>query len=648
MLYNNSKTKIVCTLGPSTDSEDTLTQMVESGLSVCRFNFSHGSQDEHKRRMDLAKKVSKKLNKPIALMLDTKGPEIRTGNFEKEVYLEVGQKYVITMEDVVGTNEICTVSYKQLINDVNVGSEILIDDGLVGLKVIEIKDKDIICTVENAGTITKNKGVNIPGVVVNLPALTEKDISDIEFGIQQDIDYIAASFVRKMSDVLEIREILEKNDATDIAIISKIENEEGVKNLDEILKVSDGIMVARGDLGVEIPTEDIPIVQKMMIQKANKLAKPVITATQMLDSMIRNPRPTRAEVTDVANAIYDGTDGIMLSGETAAGKYPVEAVKMMTKIAMKTEQTLDYSYSIKNRKFDINNLENDREIDINGLQNYRELDINNLQQTLNISVTDAISHATCRIAKDLKASTIITATSSGHTSRMISKFRPKVPILATSNKEKVLRQLALVWGVIPLKSDTGVNTDRIIENSIEVAKEAGCISDGELVVITAGVPSGVSGTTNLIKVHTLSKEIARGVGVGNQSVEGKAFILDENYLDSGKVTVQGGKNNLTENNLKLEPNKKIGSLMSKIDLDNERYIVVSKYIVPEMIEYLDKAVAIVTEESGMTSFASIYGITNNKPVILSAQGIFDNIETGETITVDAARGVVYKGSTRVL
>nr|WP_330369500.1 pyruvate kinase [Clostridioides mangenotii] len=330
MLDKKNKTKIVCTLGPESQSEETLTKLMEEGLNVCRFNFSHGNHEEQKERIDIAKKVSAKLNKPVAMLLDTKGPEIRTGNFkDPEVFLEDGQDFTITMEEVLGDKNICTVSYKNLVNDVKPGDIILIDDGLVGLRVKDISGDKINCVVENSGVVKDHKGVNVPGVKINLPALTEKDVEDIKFGIREGIDYIAASFVRKSSDVLEIRELLENNDATDIQIISKIENQEGVENLDEILKVSDGLMVARGDLGVEIPTEEMPIVQKMMIKKCNELAKPVITATQMLDSMIRNPRPTRAEVTDVANAIYDGTDAIMLSGETAAGKYPVEAVKMM-------------------------------------------------------------------------------------------------------------------------------------------------------------------------------------------------------------------------------------------------------------------------------------------------------------------------------
>ena len=586
MLKDTKRTKIVCTLGPASEKEEVLTALIENGLNVTRMNFSHGSHEEHKGRMDLVKKVREKLNKPVAILLDTKGPEIRTGNFDQpEVLLEEGQRFTITMNDVIGTKDICTVSYKGLANDVVAGDTILIDDGLVGLRVEEVKGEDILCIVENSGIVKNHKGVNVPGVKINLPALTDKDISDIEFGISQGIDFIAASFVRKVSDVLAIREVLEKNNATDIQIISKIENQEGVDNLDEIIAVSDGIMVARGDLGVEIPTEEIPIVQKMMIEKCNEAGKPVITATQMLDSMMRNPRPTRAEVTDVANAIYDGTDAIMLSGETAAGKYPVEAVKTMATIAKRTEETLDYDNLLEN-----NSIKNE-------------------------TVTDAISHATCTTAVNLNASAIITSTSSGHTARMVSKCRPKCPIIATTHDEKVMRRLALTWGVYPLKAEVAGNTDEVIENSIESSKQARYINDGELVVVTAGVPVGMSGTTNLIKVHVISEEIVKGIGVGSKTIEGKVRIV---------------KN--TDNCVEF----------------NEGDILVTTMTDIEMNPYIEKCSAIITEEGGMTSHAAIVGINLNKPVIVSATNILESVKNGDIITVDASRGVIYRGSTRVL
>ena len=467
MINNIKKTKIVCTLGPASENEETLRELIKNGLNVCRLNFSHGSHEEHKGRMDLVKKLREELNMPTAILLDTKGPEIRTGKFDvPEVLLEEGQTFTITMKDVMGDKERCTVSYKGLANDVKPGDTILIDDGLVGLTVKEVNNDDIVCEVQNSGIVKNHKGVNVPGVKVNLPAITEKDRSDIEFGIEQGIDFIAASFVRKVSDVLAIREILEENNADHIKIISKIENQEGVENLDEIIEVSDGIMVARGDLGVEIPTEEIPVVQKLMIKKCNEAGKPVITATQMLDSMIRNPRPTRAEVTDVANAIYDGTDAIMLSGETAAGKYPVEAVKTMATIAKRAEETM------RNRRDKINKSKN---------------------------VTDAISYATCTTAMDLEAKAILSSTASGHTARMVSKFRPDCPIVATTSNESVRRQLALTWGVLPLMREKSANIDQVIVNSIEAAKTAEYVNENDIVVITAGG----SETTNLIKVETV-------------------------------------------------------------------------------------------------------------------------------------------------
>ena len=474
MINSTKRTKIVCTLGPASEKEETLRELIKNGLNVCRMNFSHGSHEEHKGRIDLVKKVREELGQPTAILLDTKGPEIRTGQFDApEVLLEEGQTFTITMKDVMGNKEMCTVSYKGLAKDVEPGNTILIDDGLVGLKVKEVNGDDIVCIVENSGIVKNHKGVNVPGVKVNLPAITEKDRSDIEFGIEQGIDFIAASFVRKVSDVLAIREILEENNATDIKIISKIENQEGVDNLDEIIAVSDGIMVARGDLGVEIPTEEIPVVQKLMIKKCNEAGKPVITATQMLDSMMRNPRPTRAEVTDVANAIYDGTDAIMLSGETAAGKYPVEAVKTMATIAKRTEETINYNENLRDKALSAAN------------------------------VTDAISYATCTTAIDLNAKAILSATSSGHTARMVSKFRPQCPIVATTDNERVMRQLSLTWGVLPTISSNGKNTDEVIDNAINAGKEKNYLAEGDLVVITAGVPVATSGTTNLIKVETI-------------------------------------------------------------------------------------------------------------------------------------------------
>ena len=581
----NKKTKIVCTIGPASESIDTLKELIKSGLNVCRLNFSHGNYEEHGKRIENIKAARNEMNLPIAILLDTKGPEIRTGKFSSpEVNLVEGQNFIITMEDVLGDETKCTVSYKELVNDVKPGNQILIDDGLVGLAVKEIKGQEILCIVQNAGTIKDNKGVNVPNVKINLPAITPKDKKDIEFGIEQGIDFIAASFVRKASDVLAIREILEENNATNIQIISKIENQEGVDNIDEILEVSDGLMVARGDLGVEIPTEDIPIVQKELIKKCNILGKPVITATQMLDSMIRNPRPTRAEVTDVANAIFDGTDAIMLSGETAAGKYPLESVKTMASIAIRAEQTLDYEELLKTKV--------------------------KLRQ---LNITNAISHATCTTAIDLKASAIITATASGYTARMVSSYRPSAPIIAATNSEMVMRQMGLVWGVYPLLAEKGLSTDDVFEKSVQSALDMDYISSGDLVVITAGVPVGIAGTTNLINVHIASEILIRGVGVGTTNISGRARLV-------------------TDSNMEIEQGD----------------IIVASSTDKDMMNIINKASAIITEEGGLTSHAAVVGVSLGIPVIVSATNALKIIEDNETITIDAQSGLVYKGEVKML
>ncbi|WP_313568245.1 pyruvate kinase [Acetoanaerobium noterae] len=581
----NKKTKIVCTIGPASENIDTLKELIKSGLNVCRLNFSHGNYEEHGKRIDNIKAARNEMKLPIAILLDTKGPEIRTGKFSSpEVNLVEGQNFIITMEEVLGDETKCTVSYKELVNDVKPGKQILIDDGLVGLVVKEIKGQEILCIVQNAGTIKDNKGVNVPNVKINLPAITPKDKKDIEFGIEQGIDFIAASFVRKASDVLAIREILEENNATNIQIISKIENQEGVDNIDEILEVSDGLMVARGDLGVEIPTEDIPIVQKELIKKCNILGKPVITATQMLDSMIRNPRPTRAEVTDVANAIFDGTDAIMLSGETAAGKYPLESVKTMASIAIRAEQTLDYEELLKTKV--------------------------KLRQ---LNITNAISHATCTTAIDLKASAIITATASGYTARMVSSYRPSAPIIAATNSEMVMRQMGLVWGVYPLLAEKGLSTDDVFEKSVQSALDMDYISSGDLVVITAGVPVGIAGTTNLINVHIASEILIRGVGVGTTNISGRARLI-------------------TDSNMEIEQGD----------------IIVASSTDKDMMNLINKASAIITEEGGLTSHAAVVGVSLGIPVIVSATNALKIIEDNETITIDAQSGLVYKGEVKML
>lgn len=471
------KTKIVCTIGPSSESLENIKKLIMAGMNVSRLNFSHGDFEEHGNRIKTIRQASAELGKSIAILLDTKGPEIRTGKLKEEPIELVQDEFLtLTTEEILGDKERISITYKELPGDVEVGSTILIDDGLIGLTVVEIQGTEIKCRIVNGGTIKSKKGVNVPGVNISLPGITEKDASDIKFGIEQGIDFIAASFVRKASDVLEIRQLLEKHNATHIQIISKIENQQGVDNLDEILEVSDGLMVARGDLGVEIPAEDVPLVQKRMIEKCNRVGKPVITATQMLDSMQRNPRPTRAEASDVANAIFDGTDAIMLSGETAAGKYPVESVLTMSRIAEKAESALEY-----------------REIFVKQ---------SNAQQT---TVTEAISQAVANSALELNAKAIITSTETGYTARMVSKYRPKAPIIAVTTEDQTLRRLALNWGVTPVKGDTASTTDEMFDKAMKGGLDSGLVKEGDLVVITAGVPLGRSGSTNLVKIGQIRK-----------------------------------------------------------------------------------------------------------------------------------------------
>jgi len=469
------KTKIVCTMGPSTMDEYVLKRLIEEGMDVARFNFSHGSHEEQKVRMDMVKKLRKECGKHIALLLDTKGPEIRTRDFEGgKVEIEAGQTFTLTTRDIVGDNTISSITYKDLAKDVEIGTKILIDDGLIELKVKDIIDEDLVCEVINGGFVSNHKGINVPGVHLNMSYMSQKDIDDILFGIKQDVDFIAASFVRSAKDVLEIRKLLDDNGGKDINIISKIENAEGVKHIDDIIYVSDGIMVARGDMGVEIPGEEVPVIQKMIIRKVYNAGKQVITATQMLDSMMKNPRPTRAETTDVANAIYDGTSAIMLSGETAAGLYPIESVQTMVRIAERTEEDINY----RGRFFQI-----ERRADNN--------------------VTDAVCHATCTTAIDLNASAVVTVTKSGTSARNISKYRPVCPIIAGTTSDKVCRQLNMSWGVVPVHLEEKNEIFELFDHAVEAAKDSGLLKSGETVVVTAGVPLGVSGNTNMIKVQVV-------------------------------------------------------------------------------------------------------------------------------------------------
>ena len=456
------KTKIICTMGPNTNDAGLMRALVQNGMDIARFNFSHGDHEEQKDRMDMLKKIREEENKPVAILLDTKGPEIRTGILKdgKKINLQAGNLFTLSTEDLVGDESKVSITYAGLVEDVQVGSTILVDDGLIGLKVKEKKAKEIVCTVINGGELGERKGVNVPNVPVRLPAITDKDREDIRFGVEQEIDFIAASFVRNAECILEIKAFLRECGAPYIPIIAKIENAEGIKNIDEIIRCADGIMVARGDLGVEIPAEEVPYLQKMMIQKCNDNYKPVITATQMLDSMIRNPRPTRAEVTDVANAVYDGTDAVMLSGETAQGKYPVEALQMMVHIVENTEEHLDYETLLKKA-----------------------------EEHRMKSTSSALGHATVTTANNLGAKCIITPSVSGATARVVSKFKPRTEIIGVTPNEATLRRMQIYWGVRPLKSIEFSTTEDICNGAIELICAKQIAESGDIIVLTAGIPS---------------------------------------------------------------------------------------------------------------------------------------------------------------
>lgn len=578
------KTKMVCTLGPASDSKEILTKMIQGGLNVARLNFSHGSHEEHAGRIQRIKEVRKELNIPVALMLDTKGPEIRTGDLkEGRVTLETGKKIVLTSEQIEGDADRVSVSYEGLPDDLSVGNKILIDDGLIELNVDRIDGTEIYCSIDNGGVLGSKKSVNIPNVEINLPGLTPKDESDLIFGIKQKVDFVAASFVRKPQDVIAIRKVLENNGGGNIQIISKIENREGVEKIDRILAVSDGIMVARGDLGVEIPAEEVPLVQKSIIKKCNLLGKPVITATQMLDSMIRNPRPTRAEVGDVANAVFDGTDAVMLSGETAAGAYPVQAVETMANIVEKTERSEEY---INRQK-----------------PEHGEL-----------TITNAVSEAAVQIAANLDATAIIAATSSGHTPRMLSKYRPECTILAVSDKVSTVRRLTLSWGVYCMYMTELRDTDSMVHDSVQAAVELGVVKIGDLAVVAAGVPLGVQGNTNMIKVHTVGNAIMSGTGIGDKPVTGYAKLINEDNASEFK----------------------------------EGDILVVKSLSPDISWILDKAAAIITEEGGLSSEGAIAGLHYNIPVIVGVEKALEIIGHGKLISVDPKRGMVYQGKVRMV
>ena len=578
------KTKIICTLGPSTDKEGVLRELIANGMNVARFNFSHGSHEEHLGRLEKLKALREELGKPVAALLDTKGPEIRLKDFKNGVEnLVAGQTFTLTTRDVEGTNEICSITYKDLPMDVEPNGTIMLDDGLIKLQIQTVNDTDIVCTVLNNGKIKNKKGVNVPGVHLSMPYMSQRDKDDIIFGIQQGYDFIAASFVRTAQDVYDIRNLLNQYDSN-IRIIAKIENREGVNNIDSILAAADAVMVARGDLGVEIDFTELPGIQKTIIDRSFSFGKPIVTATQMLDSMIVNPRPTRAEISDVANAIYDGTSAIMLSGETAAGAYPVEALKTMSAIAERTEQE---GFHLRGRQMDSN--------------------------PGKISVSDATAHAACLTARDVNAAAIVTVSESGTTARLLSKYRPQQPIIACVMREQVQRQLSLSWGITPLMMSLAHSTDELIEMSTALAKENGYLHNGELAVVTAGVPVGVSGTTNMIKIHMVGNCLATGVGVGPENAEvsnatGKACVC----------------RTLDEVRAKFKP----GMVLVVPSTSNE------------MLNYVRDAAALVVEEPGLNSHAAIAGKALLKPTVVGAVGATSHIRDGLMIAVDCAHGSV--------
>ncbi len=574
------KTKIICTLGPSTDSIETMRSMIQAGMNVARFNFSHGTYEDHQTRLDMLKSLREELNIPVAALLDTKGPEIRLKKFasDKE-FLKAGQIFTLTTRDVEGTSEIVSVTYKDLPHDLEIGSTVLLADGLIRLTVEKLNETDITCRVMNDGPISNNKGVNVPGVSLSLPYMSQKDREDIQFGIKAGFDFIAASFTRSARDIMEIRHLLESEGCHSTRIIAKIENREGVENIDEILAVADGIMIARGDMGVEIDFTEIPIIQKDIIWHCFSAGKPVITATQMLESMMENPRPTRAEITDVANAIYDGTSAIMLSGETAAGKWPVEAVTTMAAIAERTEA--DPSY---HQRF--------------GLALYES----------NLSIAAATAHAACTTAKDIKADAIITVSKSGETPRLLCKYRSETPIIACVLDESTQRHLCLSWGITPLMMPYAHNTDELIELAVDTAEKAGLLHKGDVTVVTAGVPVGISGTTNMVKVHMVGDALLTGVGIGSLTAKGRLCVCRSEDDVIAKYT--------------------------------EGDILVVPFTTNRMIDAMRTAAAVITEEGGMSSHAASVCLALNKPAIVGAVAASRMLKNGMFVSVDCERGIV--------
>lgn len=574
------KTKIVCTMGPNLFEKGLVKPLMEAGMNVARFNFSHGSHESHLEYFKEVCRIRDELGLPVATMLDTKGPEIRVKSFKDDkVILEAGQTFTLTTRDVEGNDSQVSVTYADLPKDVSIGGRVLIDDGLIGMVVENITDTDVVCKVQNGGPVSNNKGVNLPNVHLSMPFISEKDRGDIIFAAKNGYDFIAASFTRCADDIVQIRRILEENGGQDINIIAKIENMEGVENLDEILRVADGIMVARGDLGVEVPLEEVPSLQKKLIQKAVFAGKPVITATQMLESMIKNPRPTRAESTDVANAIYDGTSAIMLSGETAVGAYPVEAVKTMVRIALRAEQDIDYI-----RRF------------------------SRPEGAISSDVTSAISHSTVTSAHDLNASAIITVTMSGSTARILSRYRPACTIVCCTTRPIVWRQMSLSWGTVSLMIGTESNTDELFEHAVDAAVKEGIVRDGELVVLTAGVPLGFSGTTNLMKVHVVGHLLVSGKGMYGKSTVAPLCVINDYAKDVH-------------------------------DFD-EGDIIVCKQTTKDMFPILRKAAGLILEDPDPNGHGVIAAMSLDIPVIIGASHATGILKSGAVVTLNAEKGTV--------
>ena len=574
------KTKIVCTLGPSTDREGVLREMIRAGMNVARFNFSHGTHAEHKARLDALKALREELDAPVAAMLDTKGPEVRLKDFAGgRVHLTAGQEFTLTTVQVEGDAHRCSITYGELPGDVKAGDTILLDDGLVRLTVLETSETEIRCRVENDGDMKNHKGVNVPGVRLTMPYMSQQDRDDLLFGAEQGFDYVAASFVRSAADVRELRHVLDQAGSR-MRIIAKIENQEGVSNLPEILDAADGIMVARGDMGVEIDFAEIPLIQKNMIARCVACGKPVITATQMLDSMMENPRPTRAEITDVANAIYDGTSAIMLSGETAAGRYPVESVKTMDAIARRTES-------------DINHVK--RMAQMAGGRN-------------RLSVAAATAHAACTTAQEIGADAILTVSQRGTTARLVSRFHPGTPIIACLLDQQVRRQMALYWGVEPIMMPYASSTAELVDFAVQAAAQAGVVHEGDLVVVTAGVPVGVAGTTNMIRIQQVGGALVNAVGIGEKKA-------------SGPLCICRSTDEVAE---KFQPGD----------------VLVVPYTTNKLLPYIRQAAAVITEEASVECHTATIGLALDKPVIVGAAGAVQRLTDGTMVTVDCTRGLV--------